>query len=144
MRCREGDAGRPERAPQVLTNSWGCPTIEGCDAGSLRQAVDAFAAAGIFFVAAAGNTGPRCESVTDPPATFVETEPMRTPWVNEARIARDGIAIVCPRAEPVCLNEIDAFVKRYGGKTQDVTLARRFFGSSDTPIDYRIAIIPPR
>ncbi|MBO0717100.1 MAG: hypothetical protein J2P55_07185, partial [Rhizobiales bacterium] len=80
----------------------------------------------------------------DPPATFVVTEPMRTPWVNEARIARDGIAIVCPRAEPVCLNELDAFVMRYGGKTEDVTLARRFFGSSDRPIDYRIAIIVPR
>jgi hypothetical protein len=80
----------------------------------------------------------------DPPATFVVTEPMRTPWVNEARIVRDGIAIVCPRAEPVCLNELDSFVMRYGGKTEDVTLARRFFGSPDTPIDYRIAIIVPR
>jgi hypothetical protein len=35
-------------------------------------------------------------------------------------------------------------VTRYGGKTEDVALARRFFGSSDTPVDYRIAIIPPR
>jgi subtilisin family serine protease len=66
-------AGRPERAPQVLTNSWGCPTVEGCDASSLRQAVDVFAAAGIFFVAAAGNTGPRCETVTDPPSNYAST-----------------------------------------------------------------------
>ena len=50
--------GRPERAPHVLTNSWGCPPIEGCDAGALRPATAALAAAGIFFVAAAGNTGP--------------------------------------------------------------------------------------
>jgi 4-amino-4-deoxy-L-arabinose transferase-like glycosyltransferase len=80
----------------------------------------------------------------EPPATFVVTEPMRTPWVDQARIAREGIAIVCPRAEPSCLRELDAFVTRYGGKTEDVALARRFFGSSDTPVDYRIAIIPPR
>jgi hypothetical protein len=80
----------------------------------------------------------------DPPATFVVTEPMRTPWVDQARIAREGIAIVCPRAELVCLRELDAFVTRYGGKTEDVALARRFFGSSDMPVDYQIAIIPPR
>jgi 4-amino-4-deoxy-L-arabinose transferase-like glycosyltransferase len=80
----------------------------------------------------------------DPPATFVVTEPMRTPWVDQARIAREGIAIVCPRAEPVCLKELDALVMRFGGKSEDVTLARRFVGSLDTPVDYRIAIIPPR
>ncbi|MFF5234249.1 S8 family serine peptidase [Dactylosporangium sp. NPDC000521] len=66
-------AGRPDRAPQVLTNSWGCPSVEGCDTRSLRHAVDAFAAAGIFFVAAAGNTGPGCATVTDPPANYAST-----------------------------------------------------------------------
>jgi len=34
-------------------------------------------------------------------------------------------------------------VARYGGKIEDIALARRLFGSSETPIDYRIAIIPP-
>ncbi|WP_432984572.1 S8 family serine peptidase [Dactylosporangium sp. CA-233914] len=66
-------AGHPERAPQVLTNSWGCPAVEGCDLYSMRPAIDAFTAAGIFFVAAAGNTGPRCESITDPPANYAAT-----------------------------------------------------------------------
>jgi hypothetical protein len=64
--------GRPERAPQVLTNSWGCPELEGCDAGALRPAMAAFAAAGTFFVAAAGNTGPRCDSIDDPPAPYAD------------------------------------------------------------------------
>lgn len=62
--------GRPERAPHVLTNSWGCPPIEGCDQEVLRPAVAALTAAGIFFVAAAGNTGPSCGSVDDPPAPY--------------------------------------------------------------------------
>lgn len=62
--------GRPERAPHVLTNSWGCPPIEGCDTGSLRPATAALAAAGIYVVAAAGNTGPRCGSIEDPPAPY--------------------------------------------------------------------------
>ena len=62
--------GRPERAPQILTNSWGCPPLEGCDPSALRPATAALAAAGIFFVAAAGNTGPFCGSVDDVPATY--------------------------------------------------------------------------
>ncbi|MEV4539905.1 S8 family serine peptidase [Asanoa sp. NPDC049518] len=63
-------AGRPDRAPQVLTNSWGCPSIEGCDRRSLEPAVTALSAAGVFVVVAAGNTGPTCGSVADPPATY--------------------------------------------------------------------------
>jgi hypothetical protein len=64
--------GRPARAPHVLTNSWGCPAIEGCDGRAVRQAVAAFRAAGVFFVAAAGNTGPSCGSISDEPATHPE------------------------------------------------------------------------
>lgn len=62
--------GRPERAPHVLTNSWGCPPIEGCDPGALAPATAALAAAGIYVVAAAGNTGPSCGSIEDPPAIY--------------------------------------------------------------------------
>ncbi|WP_236648503.1 S8 family serine peptidase, partial [Micromonospora sicca] len=62
--------GRPDRAPDLLTNSWGCPPIEGCDPGALRPATAALAAAGILVVAAAGNTGPYCGSVADPPAPY--------------------------------------------------------------------------
>lgn len=62
--------GRPERAPQVLTNSWGCPTIEGCDRDALLPAATALDAAGIFVVVAAGNTGPWCASIDDPPAPY--------------------------------------------------------------------------
>ncbi|MFV2086090.1 S8 family serine peptidase [Micromonospora sp. LOL_021] len=64
--------GRPERAPHVLTNSWGCPELEGCDLGSLRPATEALAAAGLMMVAAAGNTGPFCSSVDDPPAPYTD------------------------------------------------------------------------
>jgi hypothetical protein len=65
--------GRPERAPHVLTNSWGCTAMEGCDLRALRPAVDGLTAAGIFVVAAAGNTGPRCRSVVDPIAPYPNT-----------------------------------------------------------------------
>jgi hypothetical protein len=75
--------GRPARAPHVLTNSWGCPPLEGCDYWTLRPATDALAAAGIAFVAAAGNAGDRCSSITDPPATDVSAFTVAA--VNEQR-----------------------------------------------------------
>ncbi|NJP31519.1 S8 family serine peptidase [Micromonospora thermarum] len=64
--------GRPDRAPDILTNSWGCPAIEGCDPRTLRPATAALDAAGILVVAAAGNTGPYCRSVDDPPAPYAD------------------------------------------------------------------------
>jgi subtilisin family serine protease len=68
-----GDAfkdGDPNRAADVMNNSWGCPSLEGCDAGSLRPAVDALRAAGIFVVASAGNDGPVCSTLDNPPALY--------------------------------------------------------------------------
>ncbi len=62
--------GDPARAPQILTNSWSCAPVEGCAADTLRPATRAFAAAGIFVVAAAGNAGPRCGSAAEPPGRY--------------------------------------------------------------------------
>jgi subtilisin family serine protease len=62
--------GDPSRAAHVINNSWGCPPIEGCDAGALGAAVAALRAAGVFVVASAGNEGPQCDSVSDPIAIY--------------------------------------------------------------------------
>jgi subtilisin family serine protease len=62
--------GDPTRAAYVLNNSWGCPTLEGCDAESLRPAVDALRKAGIFVAVSAGNDGPQCSTITNPPAIY--------------------------------------------------------------------------
>jgi subtilisin family serine protease len=60
--------GNPSRAPDIVTNSWGCPRIEGCDAAVFGSALRAFDTAGVFFAVAAGNSGPRCGSASSPPA----------------------------------------------------------------------------
>jgi len=44
--------------------------MEGCDATSLLPATLALRAAGIFVAVSAGNSGPRCGSVADPPAIY--------------------------------------------------------------------------
>jgi len=64
---RDGDVSR---APHLVNNSWGCPDIEGCAPDTLQRAVEALRAAGIMMVVSAGNEGPGCETVTDPPANY--------------------------------------------------------------------------
>lgn len=59
--------GRPDLAPHIINNSWGCPPSEGCDPTSLRQVVETVRAAGQMVVASAGNDGfAGCSSVSNP------------------------------------------------------------------------------
>ena len=62
--------GEPDLAPDVTNNSWGCPPSEGCSWETLQAAVEAQRAAGIMVVVSAGNSGPSCYSVQDPPAIY--------------------------------------------------------------------------
>jgi len=62
--------GDPAKAPDVTINSWGCPPSEGCAPETLRAAVEAHRAAGIMTVVSAGNRGPGCATVIDPPAHY--------------------------------------------------------------------------
>lgn len=64
---------QPTLAPDVINNSWGCPTYEGCNPNSLLSAVQAVRAAGIMTVHSAGNGGSACSSVNDPAAIYAES-----------------------------------------------------------------------
>lgn len=56
------------RRPHVIDNSYDCPPVEGCSTTSLHDAVQAVRAAGIFMSVSAGNRGPACGTITNPPA----------------------------------------------------------------------------
>ncbi len=62
--------GDPTLAPDITTNSWTCPSSEGCSVNTLRAAVEAQQAAGIMMVVAAGNQGPGCSTVLSPPSFY--------------------------------------------------------------------------
>lgn len=66
----DGTGADPSRAPDLTTNSWTCPSSEGCSWDTLQAAVDAQKAAGIMTVVAASNSGPSCSTVQDPPAIY--------------------------------------------------------------------------
>jgi subtilisin family serine protease len=79
-----GNNADPDLAPDIISNSWGCPVSEGCTVGNeLKQAVDNITAAGILFVAAAGNDGPQCSTIHDSPATYASAFTIGATDVND-------------------------------------------------------------
>ncbi|MDQ1728271.1 MAG: serine protease AprX [Pyrinomonadaceae bacterium] len=66
-----GNNPNPALRPHVLNNSWGCPASEGCvTRAELETIISNTQAAGIFVVASAGNAGPGCATVQDPPGIY--------------------------------------------------------------------------
>src|ERR1700674_1751151 len=66
-----GNNANPALRPHVISNSWTCPVSEGCTTRmELETIVNNTLAAGIFVSAVAGNSGPACSTVSDPPAIY--------------------------------------------------------------------------
>ncbi len=64
------ELANPAMAPDVINNSWDCPSSEGCSLTTLQAIENAVNAAGIFQSMAAGNYGPNCSTVSTTPAIF--------------------------------------------------------------------------
>jgi subtilisin family serine protease len=80
--------GRPELAPDVTINSWTCPITEGCgNVNILQDAIAAQQAAGIMTIASAGNSGPACSTIAEPPAIYAQAF-----TVGALQTGTDGIA----------------------------------------------------
>jgi subtilisin family serine protease len=68
----QGNDPDPALAPDIITNSWGCPGSEECVVGTFDTVLAAVRAAGILNVVAAGNGSPSCGSIADPPGTSAD------------------------------------------------------------------------
>jgi 4-amino-4-deoxy-L-arabinose transferase-like glycosyltransferase len=63
----------------------------------------------------------------------------------DARIARDGIALVCPADAAGCVSAANARATRApAGKRREVEVSRRFLGIEGAPARYLIVTLPPR
>ncbi len=81
----------------------------------------------------------------DQPSTLDILNPTQTPWIDADRIGRGGVAIVCPEAEVYCLRASSYYLAYYPTSgTEDVVIARRYVSTHDTPVRYKIVIVPPR
>lgn len=63
----------------------------------------------------------------------------------DTRLARDGIALVCPAEDVPCVSRLDALVARMpGSKRETVEVARTLLGTASAAGRYVIAAVPPR
>ena len=80
----------------------------------------------------------------DKPSTFADFSPYLSPWIDEARIARDGMAIMVATDNPwfdFTLKKIDAIPT---ARRVEVTLARHWLWFESAPKRFVLAIVPPR
>ena len=66
-----GENPDPSMAPDVINNSWSCPSSEGCT--NINMLIDVFEnvrAAGIVVVVSAGNQGSACSSIATIPGVY--------------------------------------------------------------------------
>lgn len=72
-----GNNPRPEWAPHVINNSWGCPESEGCNPENFRfmeVAIENLKQAGVVIVVSAGNDGrDGCGSIRNPAALYEQS-----------------------------------------------------------------------
>jgi serine protease AprX len=115
---------RPELAPHVINNSWGCPRSEGCDGTEFERILSAMKAAGIFVVASAGNEGSGCASIMSGPAFHTDLL-MSVGAINHRD---DAIAAFSSRGPSTFDNQIGPHVSAPG---VDVRSAVRSGGYSE-------------
>ncbi len=63
-----GNNANPALSADVITNSWGCPPSELCEANSFDSTINNLDSMGILVVVAAGNGSASCNTISDPPA----------------------------------------------------------------------------
>jgi len=80
----------------------------------------------------------------DNPSTYANFQKYLSPWADDARIARNGMAIVC-WDDPLCLQYMDVVAARFGGgRRAEATLQRHWLGFAGEPRRFILTIVPPR
>jgi hypothetical protein len=80
----------------------------------------------------------------DGPSAYDIAGPRMTPWINDARLERDGLAMVCPADNVMCMNALNALAdKALGGKRAEVDISRNYLGYATPAQRFVIATVPP-
>jgi hypothetical protein len=80
----------------------------------------------------------------DRPSGYDIAGPRMTPWINDMRLARDGIAMVCPADNVLCMSALNTRAEHApGGKRADVEISRSYMGYQTPAQRFVIATVPP-
>jgi len=83
----------------------------------------------------------------DRPSIFSDFSPYLSPWVTDARIEREGIAVVCGVDLPIdlwCLSKVSAYVMTDpAAQRREVVLTQRWLGFASRPKRFIICTVPP-
>jgi 4-amino-4-deoxy-L-arabinose transferase-like glycosyltransferase len=83
--------------------------------------------------------------IADRPSTYADFSLYLSPWVDDARLAREGVAIICTADDDVCLDGMYRLLLHGpAGRWQEVTLTRHWLGFASEPRNFMIATVPPR
>jgi 4-amino-4-deoxy-L-arabinose transferase-like glycosyltransferase len=80
----------------------------------------------------------------DRPSSFPAFSRKATPWVDDTRIARQGIVLLCPAADQRCIAASAALAEgRPASRRFTVEFTRSYLGVAGKPARYSIVIVPP-
>jgi hypothetical protein len=81
---------------------------------------------------------------SDRPSTYSDFSKYLAPWVDDARIARDGIAVMVAPESPYW-NMTENFLRTVPvARRTEVILTRRWLGFESAPRRFVIAVVAPR
>jgi 4-amino-4-deoxy-L-arabinose transferase-like glycosyltransferase len=81
----------------------------------------------------------------DKPTAFPDFDKHAAPWIDESRLARDGMVMVCGTDNTTCVAKAQRRAEDTGAPASvDITVARTLFGMSGPPRHYRIWALPPK
>lgn len=80
-----------------------------------------------------------------PPLVFAEMDRKWAPWIDDATVARDGVALVCPGDNPQCIHDVETYAAAQGGgRRAEAELVRSYLGMPGQPEQFVIVTVAPR
>jgi hypothetical protein len=76
------------------------------------------------------------------PSAFPDFNRKLGPWVDAARLKRDGVVVVCVAADPTC--GMPAAALGLSGTRTEAEVSRTYFGTDVRTGRYTIIIVPPQ
>jgi hypothetical protein len=82
--------------------------------------------------------------LSDRPSTVDIVTRDRTPWADDARIKREGIALACPVENQTCMDRLEAFARAAPESQRiNVNIVRSYLGMKGMPDSYTLVLIAP-